>query len=412
MSAREIVVMITSSYPRYPGDTIGTFMEPIARGVAASGHEDHLVLPWHPTLRRASVEDGVHFHVFRYAPVRSLNVFGYAGALKADVRLRPAAYLVAPLALASAWRTARRVARAAGATVVHGHWLLPSGAVATAVAGSRPVVISLHGSDVYVAERQPVARRVARLALQRAGWITACSDDLRDRAIRLGASPDRIVTVPYGVDAVRFKPDAAVRAAVRQRHGVGDSQPVLLTAGRFARKKGFEYLIDAAALLRATWPRLQVWIAGGGDLEAEPRARVASHGIADRVRFVGILSQDQVADHLAAADVAVVPSVRDDAGNVDGLPNTVLESLASGTPVVATTAGGIGSVVTHERTGLLVAERDASGLAAAVDRLLADRILAKAIGHAARQESVDRRGWDRVAERFEEAYVLARRARA
>jgi glycosyltransferase involved in cell wall biosynthesis len=108
----------------------------------------------------------------------------------------------------------------------------------------------------------------------------------------------------------------------------------------------------------------------------------------------------------------VVPSVRDDAGNVDGLPNTVLESLASGTPVVATTAGGIGSVVTHERTGLLVAERDASGLAAAVDRLLADRILAKAIGHAARQESVDRRGWDRVAERFEEAYVLARRARA
>jgi len=88
------VVMLTTSYPRFPGDGVGTFMEPIARGVAARGHEVHIVAPWHPLIRRPDERD-VRFHFFRYAPIRALNVFGYAAALKADVALRPAAYLAA-----------------------------------------------------------------------------------------------------------------------------------------------------------------------------------------------------------------------------------------------------------------------------------------------------------------------------
>ena len=107
-SGREVVVMVATSYPRFPGDTIGTFMEPIARGVAARGHEVHMVLPWHPRWRRGRDEHGVQFHLFRYAPTAGLYVFGYAGALRADVNMRLSAYAVAPLALAAGWREARR----------------------------------------------------------------------------------------------------------------------------------------------------------------------------------------------------------------------------------------------------------------------------------------------------------------
>jgi hypothetical protein len=73
---RHVVVMVTTSYPRFPGDGVGSFIEPIAKGVAARGHEVHIVAPWHPALNRQEVEDGVHFHFFRYAPVAPLNVFG------------------------------------------------------------------------------------------------------------------------------------------------------------------------------------------------------------------------------------------------------------------------------------------------------------------------------------------------
>jgi glycosyltransferase involved in cell wall biosynthesis len=147
-------------------------------------------------------------------------------------------------------------------------------------------------------------------------------------------------------------------------------------------------------------------IAGEGDLAAELRSRARDAGVAARVHFLGNLPQDVVGRWFAAADVAAVPSVRDDSGNVDGLPNTVLEALASGTPVVATAAGGIGSVIEDGRTGALVPERDPKALASAVDILLGDPTRAAAIGRAAR-ESVGRFGWPAAAERFEAAYDRA-----
>src|SRR3954468_11911002 len=121
----EVVVMVTTSYPRFPGDSVGTFMEPIAQSVAALGHEVHVVAPWHPLVTRPAEEHGVRFHFFRYAPFRSLNVFGYAAAMRADVSVRGAAYLAAPLALMAGWAAALRVARRFHATVMHGHWVIP-----------------------------------------------------------------------------------------------------------------------------------------------------------------------------------------------------------------------------------------------------------------------------------------------
>src|SRR5688572_5193650 len=101
----EVIVMVTSSYPRFPGDSVGTFLEPIAKSVAKRGHEVHLVAPWHPLVRRPAAEDGVQFHFYKYSPIDSLYVFGYAAAMRADVTLRPAAWIAAPMALFAGWRT-------------------------------------------------------------------------------------------------------------------------------------------------------------------------------------------------------------------------------------------------------------------------------------------------------------------
>ncbi len=397
------VVMVATSYPRFPGDTIGTFMEPIARGLAARGHDIHMVLPWHPQWSRPEAENGVTYHLFRYAPTPALNVFGYAGALRADVSLRGAAVAAAPLALVSGWRAARAVARRIGATLMHGHWVVPGGAIAAAAAPSLPLVISLHGSDVYLAERHTGVRQVAGWALRRAAVVTACSDDLSTRAAALGADASRTVTIPYGVDTSRFHPDPPTRSTTRLQWGVPAEAEVVFAAGRLVRKKGFEFLIDAVAALSAARPRLWLVLAGGGDLATELKDRVAAAGIT-RVVMPGVLTQDGVAAGLAAADVVVVPSVKDDAGNVDGLPNVVMEALASATPLVATPAGGIARVVRDGETGLLVPERDARRLAAAIARLLDDPSLSLSLGRAARHWTETEGSWSRVASQFEAAY--------
>ncbi len=408
---RHVVVMVTTSYPRFPGDSVGTFMEPIAAGVAARGHEVHIVAPWHPLVQRGREERGVFFHFFKYAPVPALNVFGYAAGMRADVQLRGAAWMAAPLALTAGWFKAMRVAQKRRATVMHAHWVVPGGVIGAAAAPRLPLVVSLHGSDVFVSERVAPARTAARAVFTRAGFVTACSADLARRAVSLGAPNDRLEVVPYGVDTARFKPDLAARASHRSELGLAHDAPLLFTAGRLVRKKGFEYLIDALSQLPAN---TTLAIAGTGDLAEELRTRARDTGVADRVRLLGNVTQDAVGSWFAAADVAVIPSVRDDSGNVDGLPNTVLEALATGTPVVATPAGGIGAVITDGTTGLLVPERDAGALASAAGALLRDRARAAALGHAARELVDARFGWAAAAARFEASYerALAFKSRA
>jgi glycosyltransferase involved in cell wall biosynthesis len=400
---QHVVVMVTTSYPRFPGDSVGTFMEPIARGVAARGHEVHVVAPWHPLVARPREEHGVQFHFYRYAPLRSLNVFGYAAAMRADVSVRAAAYLAAPLALAQGWRTARKIARRHRATVMHGHWVVPGGITASLAAPAVPLVVSLHGSDVFVAETFAPARAAARLAFRRAGFVTACSPDLARRAEKLGADPSRMETVPYGVDVSRFRPDPDTRRVMREQLGVREGMQLCAAAGRLVAKKGFEYLVDAIGRV----PGVILAIAGEGTLGPELTERTRAAGIHERVRFLGNETQDRVGGLFAAADVICVPSVRDDSGNVDGLPNVVLEALASGTPVVCTTAGGIGAVVEDGRTALVVPERDVPALAAAIQRLLADATLSGSMGAAARASVADAFGWERAVARFEAAYDRA-----
>jgi glycosyltransferase involved in cell wall biosynthesis len=185
--------------------------------------------------------------------------------------------------------------------------------------------------------------------------------------------------------------------------GITDDAPLCVAAGRLVRKKGFEYLIEAMAAV----PGMQLAIAGDGTLAPELRARADANGVADRVRFLGNQTQDAIAEYFAAADMICVPSVRDDSGNVDGLPNVVLEALASATPLITTAAGGIGATVEDGRTAIVVAERDPAALAAAMIRLSGSPALGREIGTAARALVQSRFGWDRAAARFAAAYDRA-----
>ena len=401
--------MLTSSYPRFPGDGVGTFVEPIAKGVAAHGHEVHILAPWHPRVERLAQEGDLRFHFFRYTPTRRLHVFGYASALKADVSLRGSAYLAAPLAVGAGCWALHRLLRSIDAELIHAHWAVPGGFMAAVgrLGTHIPLVVSLHGSDIYLAEANALARAAARLAFRRAARVTACSDDLARRAVHLGADPDRMTVVPYGVDTDRFKPDATVRATLREQERLGKDDPVLVIAGRLVRKKGFEYLFDALPMLTKRFPRLVLVVAGSGDLEHELRQRASDGGVLDHVRFLGAVKQGDVAQWLAAADVAVVPSVKDDSGNVDGLPNVLLEALASGTPVIATAAGGMATVAKDGQTARVVRERDPGALADAVSHLLARPSTAQRLGQNARAEMCRTHNWEHTAERFEEAYARA-----
>jgi glycosyltransferase involved in cell wall biosynthesis len=172
-----------------------------------------------------------------------------------------------------------------------------------------------------------------------------------------------------------------------------------------ATKKGFQVLIEILPALLAEFPELRVVLAGGGDLL--DRFREAARPWGERVQLPGPVLRDTLPDLYRAADLFVLPAVHDGKGNVDGLPNVILEAMASGLPVAASGISGIPLAVEDGRTGLLVPERDPGALLGALRRLLADPAAAREMGERGRRKAEAELTWDAVAARYREGYRMA-----
>ena len=170
----------------------------------------------------------------------------------------------------------------------------------------------------------------------------------------------------------------------------------LLAVGRFCRTKGFEFLIDACALLSRRGFPYQLTLVGSGLPwpTAVIRRRIRAHGLRARVFLPGFVSHDRMSELYAAADIFVMPSVVHHTGDRDGIPNVIMEALAHRLPVVATDVSGIPEVIEDGVTGLSVPQRDPEALAAAIMALAGDRALALALATA---------GQKRVREMFDPA---------
>ena len=269
---------------------------------------------------------------------------------------------VAPFLMAAALRsTLRRVVREQyDFDLIDAHYLYPDGVAAVMLgrALGKPVTITARGSDVNLLGRHRWPRRLIRRAVSRADGTVTVSAALKTRLVGWGADEGRITVLSNGVDLSMFRPLDREQA----RRELGLSPPVLLYVGRLTGLKGIDLALRALREL----PSVHLLLVGGGEEEPPLRQLAASLGVADRVTFTGPLPQERLAAYYSAADASILMSSR------EGWPNVLLESMACGTPVVATDVGGVPEIVAAPEAGVLVAERSAEGLVRAVRQLLAD----------------------------------------
>lgn len=224
-------------------------------------------------------------------------------------------------------------------------------------------------------ERLSALRRHAlgeRLCYALADRVVFNSGLVADALVRDGVlAPAKVVVIPNGLDVKRF-------AAAREIRELSPDSPCRIgIVATLMDYKGHSVLLDAAALLRRTWKRLELRIVGDGALRSQIDRQVEGLGLGQWVRLVG--AQRDVLPWLADLDLAVLSSL-----HTEGLPNSLLEYMAAGLPVVATRVGGIPEVVTDGREGLLVRPADPAALAQALDTLLRDRERRAAMSEAAR----------------------------
>jgi glycosyltransferase involved in cell wall biosynthesis len=225
-----------------------------------------------------------------------------------------------------------------------------------------PLVVKVHGSDINVLPGKSGLGALIRWTMRQAHSVFGPSRPLIERAVELGANPERARVVLNGIDKQTFR----VRDRSEARLGLGLScdARLLLFVGRPERTKGFDEVITAMASLRDSTPPVELIVVGDGPETAAYRERAGQLGV--NVKFVGVMSQQGVANYLAACDALVLPSW------AEGTPNVIIEALASGRRVVATAVGGIPDIVNQPELGVLVEPRNADALAHALRRVLTE----------------------------------------
>ena len=254
--------------------------------------------------------------------------------------------------------------------VIDAHYYYPDGVAAALLARhfNKPLTITARGSDINLVAHHTIPRRLMLWASRRASASIVVSSALKHAMRNIGMAPTCVLVMPNGVDARRFhlRPQHAARAEL----GWPDA-PTLLSVGNLVENKGHHLVIEALTHM----PQFRLVIAGDGPQRRALETLVARSNLASRVQFMGSVDQAQLATCYCAADVLVLASSR------EGWPNVLLESMACGTPVVATRVGGVPEIVTSNRVGQLMASRTVGELVDAVTRLwgnLPDRATVRA----------------------------------
>lgn len=278
--------------------------------------------------------------------------------------------------------------------------------------GRQPDFLRLYQA-IYIGLRveQAGCRRVhahfAGLAARTAYWIkeffgipysfTAHANDIfapRKFAIGLdkviGAADAIVAVSDYGANFLKQRYVESAAKVMRVYNGVDLAQfrvadfsetiPSIISIGRLIEKKGFADLIAACAILKRSGRDFSCKIIGEGPLDSALRAQILSLSVGDCVELTGPRSQSEIRETLADATVFVLPCTTEADGGMDNLPTVIMEAMAAGLPVISTPVAGVPEMVEEERTGLLVPEKDPPALAAAIDRVVSDRDLARRLG--------------------------------
>jgi glycosyltransferase involved in cell wall biosynthesis len=364
------VLVLASTFPRWPYDTEPPFVYNLSRHLTE--RFDVVVLAPHaPGAKDVETMDGMEVHRFHYAWPEKAQLLAYGGMLP-NLKRNPWLWGLVPWFLATELVSTIRLVRSHQIDVIHAHWLVPQGLVAALAATivRKPVVMTAHGGDVY-GLRGKWASAFKRWALSRMTRVTAVSRDLAD-AIRELDSHRPVDVISMGVDVTRFRRRRGARKVTTALNVTG---PVILFVGRLAEKKGVRYLIEAMPEVLEQVPDATLVIVGDGPLRQDLEQRVSNLGISASVRFTGAKSPEDLPQFYSAADLLVAPSIVADGGDTEAFGLVIAEAMACGCPVIASDVGGIGDLIKHEMTGLLVQQRDSSELAVAVCRVLADDVL-------------------------------------
>ena len=361
------ILVLTSTYPRWADDPEPGFVHELCKRLSLE-HRVVVLCPHATGALNTEVLDGVEVVRYRYAPEK-WEVLVNNGGIVNNLRRKPLMSLLLPGFVFFQLWAAMRLARRCRIHVIHAHWLIPQGLIASLISHllSRkiPFAVTSHGADLY-ALRGRLMNFLKRFVARRANAVTVVSSVMKADMTRIDVESVKVSVQPMGVDfGNRFTPDLEVRRSTDE----------ILFVGRLVEKKGLTYLLDALPKIHAVRPSVHLKIAGFGPEEAPLREQVRRMQLTKFVDFLGPISQADLPTLYRRAAVFVAPFVRAENGDTEGLGLVVAEAIGCHCPVVVGNVPAIKDIISDDG-GEAINPRDIDALANAVVAVLEDPKLA------------------------------------
>jgi glycosyltransferase involved in cell wall biosynthesis len=381
------ILTFTSLYPNKVNLLQGLFIYQRVKHLALRpGNSVEVIAPvpyfpsWLPVPRwrqfsqipREEQTDGVRIHHPRYLLLPGISM--------------PAHGMLIYLACLS---LARRLHREKPFDCIDAHFVYPDGFAAVRLGKKLgiPVFVSARGTDINLYPSFRPIRPMLRWTLTHAAGAIAVSADLKNKMMALGIPETKIRVIPNGVDTERFQPLDAKSA--RKQLGLAEEGFIAVSVGSLIESKGHHLLITAVAKLTQRFPKLRLYVIGDGVWRTKLEELVRAKELQERVFLPGNRPNEELSLWFSSANISCLLSSR------EGWPNVVSEALACGTPVLATSVGGIAEIITSPELGMLV-ERNVASIAARLERALTTPWNRGEIARHSRS-----RGWDAVAAEVE-----------
>lgn len=395
------VCILTTSFPRFKGDSAGTFIYSLVSLLSQKGINVEVIAPHDPGTNFFEHWGNIHINRFPYFFPLKYQRLCYRDGLLNNLRNSRLAVAQTPFLILSEFLFLLYVLKKMKIDLIHAHWSLPQGLLGILAKQllKIPCVTTLHGSDVF-GQRHPIFRSLNKLAISHADVCTANSLATAKTAYKIAACQN-LKIIPMGVDSNRFQKTTEVDDLKKKFNLDGE---VILSVGRLIDLKGTDYLIKALPRVLLRFPTAKALIIGTGPRKNHLLNLSKELQIEENMVFIDQIPHTELIKYYSLADVFVLPSITNKKGETEGFGVVLLEAMACGLPVIGSDIGGIPDIIRKGETGLLIRQKDSQDLADQIIRLLSDESLRKKVIKNGHNLISTKFSWEVVTDRFIEIY--------
>jgi len=394
--ARGDLLVITSTFPRWAGDTDPPFVFELCRRLSRH-FRVQVLAPHAPGTQKEETYHGVLVRRFRYF-FASGEMLAYDGGILNRLRQKRRRYFVLPFFVFGELLKTTLALLSQSIGLVNAHWILPQGLVAVVarllVRSTVPVVCTVHGGDIF-ALQGPLLARLKRFVLSRCDAAIVVSRAIRHSIVSLGIPEERVQVIPMGVDLhSTFVPPRGHRA-----------KGTLLFVGRLVEKKGVRYLLEAMPLVLQKHPEVCLTIVGQGPEEYELRNLAGRLGLQHALCMRGAIENSLLPELYQSAEIVVFPSIVEEGGDTEGFGLVLVEALGCECAVVASDLPAVHDIIVDSKTGLLCAQRNTRQLADRINYLLDNPGVMQGLGMDGRRYVLERYDWSVTTEKHRNLFA-------